>query len=88
MRGPVKGLANVGRMALSNYLSHTLICTTIFYGYGLGRFGTIDFPALFGIVLAVWIFNFAFSALWLRFFPYGPFEWLWRQVTYLGFRAV
>jgi uncharacterized protein len=82
--GPTKALANVGRMALTNYLMHTLICTTLMYGYGFGRFGSVQYPALFGIIIALWIANFAFSALWLRFFAYGPMEWLWRQGTYLG----
>lgn len=87
LRVPVRGLANVGRMALTNYLSHTLICTTLFYGYGLGHFASVPFPHLFGVIVAIWIFNFAFSALWLRYFKFGPFEWLWRQMTYLGFKA-
>jgi uncharacterized protein len=79
-----RAFADVGRMALTNYLSHTLLCTTIMYGYGLGHFAGVPYPELFGIVLAVWAFNFVFSALWLRFFAYGPAEWLWRQATYLG----
>ncbi len=87
LRVPIRGLANVGRMALTNYLSQTLICTTLFYGYGLGYFASVPFPQLFGVIVAVWIFNFAFSTLWLRYFKFGPFEWLWRQMTYLGFRA-
>jgi uncharacterized protein len=87
LRVPIAGLANVGRMALTNYLSHTLICTTLFYGYGFGLYASVPFPHLFGIILAVWIFNFAFSALWLRHFRFGPFEWLWRQLTYLGIRS-
>ncbi|MEM9374444.1 MAG: DUF418 domain-containing protein, partial [Planctomycetota bacterium] len=86
LRVPIRGLANVGRMALSNYLSHTLICTSMFYGYGLGYFASIPFPHLFGLILAIWVFNFAFSALWLRYFRFGPAEWVWRQMTYLGIR--
>lgn len=81
-RVPVDALARVGRMALTNYLMHTLICTTIMYGYGLGRFGSIEYPALFALVAGVWIANLAFSALWLRFFDQGPAEWLWRKATY------
>lgn len=84
LRKPVQALANVGRMALTNYLSQTLICTTLFYGYGFGFFASIPFPHLFGVIVAVWVFNFALSALWLRYFRFGPFEWLWRQMTYLG----
>lgn len=87
LRVPVRGLANVGRMALTNYFSHTLICTTLFYGYGFGYFASVPFPHLFGVIVAIWIFNFAFSALWLRHFRFGPFEWLWRQMTYLGIRS-
>lgn len=84
--GPTQALANVGRMALTNYLMHTVICTTIMYGYGFGRFASVEFPALFGLIIAVWIANFAFSAIWLRYFQYGPMEWLWRQGTYLGLK--
>lgn len=75
-------LANVGRMALSNYFAQTIIATTMFYGYGLGLFGKVDYPALWGVVAGIWVFNLVFSALWLRWFRYGPFEWLWRSLTY------
>jgi uncharacterized protein len=83
-RAPVEALARVGRMALSNYLLQTLVMTTVMYGYGFGMFAKVGYPGLFGLVLAVWIANFAFSALWLRWFSYGPAEWVWRKLTYLG----
>ena len=75
-------LANVGRMALSNYLLHTLLCTTFFYGYGFGYFGKIGYPGLFAVVAVVWTVNLVFSACWLRFFRFGPAEWAWRSLTY------
>ncbi len=75
-------LAAVGRMALTNYFSHTLLCTTFFYGYGLGYFAKIEYPQLWLVVLSVWAFNIIFSLLWLRFFKMGPFEWVWRCLTY------
>ena len=75
-------LAAVGRMALTNYFSHTLLCTTFFYGYGLGYFAKIEYPQLWLVVLSVWAFNIIFSMLWLRFFRMGPFEWVWRCLTY------
>lgn len=75
-------LAAVGRMALSNYFAHTLLCTTFFYGYGLGYFAKIEYPNLWLVVLSVWAFNIIFSMLWLRAFKMGPFEWLWRCLTY------
>ncbi|MEZ6163254.1 MAG: DUF418 domain-containing protein [Phycisphaerales bacterium] len=75
-------LAAVGRMALSNYFAHTLLCTTFFYGYGLGYFAQIEYPQLWLVVLSVWAFNIVFSLLWLRAFRMGPFEWVWRCLTY------
>ncbi len=75
-------LAPVGRMALSNYLLQSLICTTLFYGYGFGLFGRVR-PAQ-GLVLTVIIFGLqiVLSNIWLRGFAYGPAELLWRRLTY------
>ena len=75
-------LAAVGRTALSNYLVHSIICTTIFYGYGLGLFGKLERLVLLGIVVAVWIVQLMISPVWLKHFRFGPFEWLWRSLTY------
>jgi uncharacterized protein len=75
-------LAAMGRMALSNYLTHSIVCTTLFYGYGFGLFGRINRTGLFGIVLAIWTFQLIVSPIWLRYFRFGPAEWLWRSLTY------
>jgi uncharacterized protein len=75
-------LAAVGRMALSNYLTHSIVCTTLFYGYGFGLFGQINRIGLAAIVLAIWIFQLWLSPIWLRHFRFGPAEWLWRSLTY------
>jgi uncharacterized protein len=75
-------LAAVGRMALSNYLTHSLVCTTLFYGYGFGLFGHINRAGLAAIVLAIWIFQLIVSPIWLEHFRFGPAEWLWRSLTY------
>jgi uncharacterized protein len=75
-------LAAVGRMALSNYLTHSIVCTTLFYGYGFGLFGTINRTGLAAIVLAIWIVQLVVSPIWLRSFRFGPAEWLWRSLTY------
>ncbi|MEB6378444.1 DUF418 family protein [Leclercia adecarboxylata] len=75
----VTAVACVGRMALSNYILQTLICTTLFYHLGL--FMQFDRLQLLGIVLPVWLVNILFSVLWLRYFRQGPLEWLWRQLT-------
>ncbi len=75
-------LAAVGRMALTNYFLQTILCTTFFYGYGFGKFATIEYPQLWLVVFTVWTINIIFSMLWLRVFSMGPFEWLWRVMTY------
>ena len=72
----------VGRMAFTNYLLHTIICTTIFYGHGFGLFGTLDRSTQLLVVFGVWIFQLVASPLWLRRFRFGPFEWAWRSLTY------
>ena len=77
-----KPLAAVGRMALTNYFLHTLLCTTFFYGYGFGYYAKIPFPGLWLVVFTVWAINIAFSLIWLKYFKMGPFEWLWRSATY------
>jgi uncharacterized protein len=81
-------LAAVGRMALSNYLTHSIVCTTLFYGYGFGLFGTINRTGLFGIVLAIWAFQLIVSPIWLKHFRFGPAEWLWRSLTYWRFQPM
>ena len=74
-------LAPVGRMALTNYVSQSLVLTTLFYGYG---FGLAKVGALAALALAVVIFSLqvGLSTLWLRRFRFGPLEWLWRSLSY------
>ncbi|TCO08296.1 DUF418 domain-containing protein [Natronoflexus pectinivorans] len=77
-----KGFAYVGRMALSNYLMHSIIAAFLFHSYGLGLFGKVDIwqgIALTFIIIAVQI---PLSKFWLERFNFGPFEWLWRTLTY------
>ena len=78
----MKGFANVGQMAFTNYLMQSIICTFFFYGYGFGNYNKLYFHQLYYVVFAVWIFQMIFSAIWLRYFRFGPFEWLWRSLTY------
>jgi uncharacterized protein len=75
-------LAAVGRMAFTNYLLHTLICTTIFYGHGVGLFGRVPRVGQVLVVLGIWAFQLVVSRVWLRDFQFGPVEWLWRSLTY------
>ncbi|OIJ22335.1 hypothetical protein BKP45_06765 [Anaerobacillus alkalidiazotrophicus] len=75
-------LQPVGKMALTNYLMQTILCTFIFYSYGLGLFGKIG--PFYGLLFTVMIFllQIGYSFLWMKRFAFGPMEWLWRNVTY------
>lgn len=75
-------LAKVGQMALTNYLSHSLICNFIFMGWGLGLAGELQRIEIYYVVLGIWVFQLVSSPIWLRYFRFGPAEWLWRSFTY------
>ena len=64
-------IAALGRVALSNYLADSAICSVFFYEYGFGLFG-----------VSVYLGQAAFSGWWLKRFRFGPSEWLWRSMTY------
>ena len=74
--------AAVGRMALSNYLAHSLLLTTVFYGYGLGLYGSVPRALQMVFVAAVIIVQLAWSKWWLERYRFGPAEWAWRSLTY------
>lgn len=78
----INGLASVGRMALTNYLMQGIICFFIFSRPGLGLCGRVERSGQFLIVLAILIFQYGYSGLWLKRFRFGPAEWLWRTLTY------
>ncbi len=75
-------LVAVGRMALTNYISHSVICTLFFFGYGLNYYGEFEFYQIYFIVLTIWAFQLIISPIWLKYFQFGPLEWLWRSLTY------
>jgi len=72
----------VGKMAFSNYILTSIICSFIFYGHGFALFGDVERWIQVLIVPGVWIILILFSLFWLRHFYYGPLEWLWRVLTY------
>ena len=74
--------AAVGQTALTNYLLQTVLCTLVFYGHGLGWFGSVDRVGQLGVVAAVWAVQLVASPLWLSRFRFGPAEWAWRSLTY------
>jgi len=77
-----KMLAPVGKLALTNYLGQTLICTTIFYGHGLGLYGRLGRTEQIGIVVGVWLIQILFSGWWIKRYQFGPAEYAWRRLTY------
>ncbi len=77
-----KALAAVGRMALTNYLAQSVIATFIMYWWGLGLFGEFDRAQQLLLVVCIFLGQIALSVVWLRYFRFGPMEWLWRSLTY------
>ena len=82
LRRFTRPFASVGQTALTNYLLQTVICTTIFYGHGLGWFGSVERVGQAGVVAGVWAAQLIASSLWLRRYRFGPAEWAWRSLTY------
>ena len=79
-------LQAVGQTALSNYLIQTIIGTFIFYGHGFALFGKVDRWQQIFFVFGIWILQMIISPIWIRNFKFGPFEWLWRSLTYWKFQ--
>jgi uncharacterized protein len=75
-------LAPLGRMALTNYLAQTVICTTLMYGHGFGMFGSLGRAQLWLLVLPIWVVQIIASKWWMARFAFGPIEWAWRSLTH------
>ncbi len=72
----------VGQMAFTNYLMQSLVVGLFFYGVGFGMFGKLQRYEIYYVVAATWLLQIAWSHLWLKYFRFGPLEWLWRSLTY------
>lgn len=72
----------VGQMAFTNYLMQSLIGGLFFYGIGFNYFGKLERYELYYYVAVVWLAEIIWSHIWLRYFRFGPLEWLWRSLTY------
>ncbi|MBX9581366.1 MAG: DUF418 domain-containing protein [Gemmataceae bacterium] len=81
-RGLFRRLEAAGQMAFTNYVMQSVICTLIFFGYGLNYYAELEYYQLYLVVLGIWAFQLAVSPVWLRYFLFGPLEWLWRSLTY------
>ena len=78
----LRPVAAVGRMAFTNYILTSVLCTAIFYGDGWVEYGTTGPAAQFVVVLGVWAVQLGLSSFWLRHFRFGPVEWLSRSLAY------
>ncbi len=78
----VERISQVGRMAFTNYLMQSIIVTTIMYGYGLGMYAQINYWQGILIAIAIFMLQLYWSKPWLGKYRFGPFEWLWRSMTY------
>lgn len=77
----VTRIAAAGRAAFTNYLGSSILMTALFYGWGLGWFGSLSRAELWLVVIPMWLVMLAWSKPWLDRFAYGPFEWLWRSLA-------
>ncbi|NDE62090.1 MAG: DUF418 domain-containing protein [Cyclobacteriaceae bacterium] len=74
--------SNVGRMALTNYLTQSLVLTFLAYGWGLGLALKLNGYEVLGVGVILYLSQIVFSGIWLGRFKYGPLEWIWRCITY------
>lgn len=81
-RGLLSRFAPAGRMALTTYVSQTGIGIALFYGVGLGLRGHVGLVDGTLLALGIFVLQGMFASLWLRWFRFGPIEWLWRRMTY------
>ena len=81
--GLQRRLQAAGRMAFTNYITQSVICTLIFYGHGLGLFEQVHRVGQLAFVALIWALQLLWSPWWLARFRFGPLEWLWRSLTYM-----
>jgi len=75
-------ISPVGKMAFSNYITHSLIGNFVFLSAGLGYMGQVGPIYLTLFAILVFGLQIVFSTIWLKYFHYGPVEWVWRSLTY------
>jgi uncharacterized protein len=84
----LRPLAALGRTALSVHLLQSVTYSSVFLGYGLGWDIRMGVPAIFGLAVAVYLSEVAVFNLWLKYFRFGPVEWLWRSLTYMSWQPL
>lgn len=77
-----RAISDTGKMALTNYLSQSIICTTLFFSYGFGLYGKVNIWQGILITITVYSVQVIWSHIWLKYYRFGPMEWVWRSLTY------
>ncbi|MFO0798566.1 MAG: DUF418 domain-containing protein [Gemmataceae bacterium] len=77
-----RALEAVGQMAFTNYVMQSVVCTLVFFGYGLNYYAELEYYQLYFVAVGIWAVQLVVSPLWLRHFRFGPLEWVWRSLTY------
>lgn len=73
--------AATGRMALTNYIAQSLLCSVLFYGWGVGLYGQFGYATQWYIIASIWVLELLWSWWWLCHFNFGPLEWIWRSLV-------
>jgi uncharacterized protein len=84
----MSGLKSAGRMSFSSYLSHTVFGILIFYPFGLGYYGQFSLWQIEVMAIVIFAIQVLLAKIWLRYFNFGPLEWLWRSLTYGEFLSM
>lgn len=82
LRAALARLAAAGRMAFTNYLTQSVLCTLLFTGLGFGLYGQLQRHELYYVVAGIWLLQLLWSPWWLARYHQGPLEWLWRRLVY------
>jgi uncharacterized protein len=82
LKGFLSLFGNVGRMALTNYIMQTILCSLYFFGFGLDHYGEYEAKGLLLFVIIIWLIQITYCWLYLKYFEMGPLEWLWKRLTY------
>jgi uncharacterized protein len=69
-------------MALTNYLTHSVLYFVLFTGVGFGLYGVVGPALCVGLAFVIFAAQMAFSRWWLGRYRFGPAEWMWRSLTY------
>jgi uncharacterized protein len=77
-----RALSAAGQLSLSNYLIQTVISIFLFYGFGFALFAELERFQIALVIIGIGLLQVFFSLLWLRYFRYGPIEWIWRSLVH------